>query len=363
MVLSIGMIVKNEEKYLERCLSALKPILENVESELIIADTGSTDRTVDIAKKFTSNVFYFQWCDDYAKARNSTIERSSGEWYMFVDADEILENPDELINFFNSGEYKEYEYATYIQRNLSGENDNSIYSDFYPIRLVKITDKTYFEHSIHEKLYYTGNIRKHINAVFLHYGYISGRASVKKTKKYISAIKKDLDNNLGDLRQINHITDAYTADNDIYKAIKTIYISLTLTDIEFYNLISIYKLVKLYNKIKDYKSLLNIINKLFPESKNNIINIYDPELNALFTIRDYQAYNEAFNYYDEAYKDATENGFNAKSGLYLSLHTYKGYYFANLVMNILSDVYLKNFGSAEKNIDIYIPLNKLHFYK
>ena len=52
MVLSIGMIVKNEEKYLDRCLSALKPILENVESELIIADTGSEDNTVEIAKKY-----------------------------------------------------------------------------------------------------------------------------------------------------------------------------------------------------------------------------------------------------------------------------------------------------------------------
>ena len=47
------MIVKNEEKYLERCLTALKPILDNVDSELIIADTGSADRTVEIAKKFS----------------------------------------------------------------------------------------------------------------------------------------------------------------------------------------------------------------------------------------------------------------------------------------------------------------------
>lgn len=59
MVLSIGMIVKNEEKYLERCLTALKPTLENVDSELIIADTGSTDNTVEIAKRFTDKVYYF----------------------------------------------------------------------------------------------------------------------------------------------------------------------------------------------------------------------------------------------------------------------------------------------------------------
>ena len=53
MKLTIGMIVKNEEKWLDKCLSAIKPILDNVDSELIITDTGSTDRTVEIAKKYS----------------------------------------------------------------------------------------------------------------------------------------------------------------------------------------------------------------------------------------------------------------------------------------------------------------------
>lgn len=51
--LSIAMMVKNEEKYLDQCLSSLKPIMEEIESELIIVDTGSEDRTVDIAKRYT----------------------------------------------------------------------------------------------------------------------------------------------------------------------------------------------------------------------------------------------------------------------------------------------------------------------
>ncbi|MBQ8841096.1 MAG: glycosyltransferase, partial [Ruminiclostridium sp.] len=89
MLLTIGMIVKNEEKYLEQCLNGIKPILEQVDSELIIADTGSTDRTVEIAKKFTDNVFYFEWIKDFSAARNSTLEKAKGEWFMFVDGDEV----------------------------------------------------------------------------------------------------------------------------------------------------------------------------------------------------------------------------------------------------------------------------------
>ena len=91
MILSIGMIVKNEEKNLDRCLSALQPILENIDSELIIADTGSEDKTVEIAKKYTDNVFYFEWINDFSAARNSTLNRAKGKWYMFIDADEYLD--------------------------------------------------------------------------------------------------------------------------------------------------------------------------------------------------------------------------------------------------------------------------------
>ena len=110
MLLTIGMIVKNEERFLERCLTGLKPILENVDSELIIADTGSTDKTVEIAKQFTDNVIYFEWTNDFAAARNSTRERAQGLWYMFVDGDEIFVSCDNIIKFFNSGEYKKYNF-------------------------------------------------------------------------------------------------------------------------------------------------------------------------------------------------------------------------------------------------------------
>ena len=106
MQLSIGMIVKNEEKYLDRCLAAIKPILDSIDSELIIADTGSTDSTVEIAKKYTDNVFHFEWINDFAAARNSTLDRAKGEWYMFLDADEIFKSCNDIIHFFKSGEYK-----------------------------------------------------------------------------------------------------------------------------------------------------------------------------------------------------------------------------------------------------------------
>ncbi len=189
MLLTIGMIVKNEEKYLERCLKGIRPILEQVDSELIIADTGSTDRTVEIARQFTDNVFYFEWIKDFAAARNSTLEKARGEWFMYVDADEIFESCDEIIRFFNSGEYKRYNSASYIVRNvlhasdIEGETVGSRTADFSPPRMTKILPATKFVNPIHENLSTYGPPEKPLNDVALHYGYSAALGTEEKKAK------------------------------------------------------------------------------------------------------------------------------------------------------------------------------------
>lgn len=173
MLLSIGMIVKNEEKYLDRCLTALHPILEQVDSELIIADTGSTDKTVEIAKKHTDNVFYFEWINDFGAARNSTLERAKGEWFMFVDADEIFTDCSEIISFFNSGLYKKYDAATFIQRNYTSKDMlPGTFGDFNAPRICRLDPDIRFELPIHEGYNRFGPNIKILNSAADHYGYI-----------------------------------------------------------------------------------------------------------------------------------------------------------------------------------------------
>lgn len=79
--LTIGMIVKNEEKTLGKCLASLKPLLDEVPSELIITDTGSTDHTVEIAEKYTDHIIHFEWCNDFSAARNTGLKAARGEWF------------------------------------------------------------------------------------------------------------------------------------------------------------------------------------------------------------------------------------------------------------------------------------------
>lgn len=84
--LSLCMIVKNEEASLPRCLNSVKNVVE----EMILLDTGSNDQTVQIAQELGAKVYHFQWCNDFALARNEALQYVQGEWVLVLDADEVL---------------------------------------------------------------------------------------------------------------------------------------------------------------------------------------------------------------------------------------------------------------------------------
>lgn len=87
ITISLCMIVKNEEKVLDRCLAPLVPLVD----EIIIADTGSTDRTKEIALRYTDKVYDYQWENDFSKARNFVFSKATMDYIYSADADEILD--------------------------------------------------------------------------------------------------------------------------------------------------------------------------------------------------------------------------------------------------------------------------------
>ncbi|HEX6512540.1 MAG TPA: glycosyltransferase, partial [Chloroflexota bacterium] len=84
--ISACLIVKNEEAHLSRCLASIKDVVD----EIILVDTGSTDRTVDIAREFGARVFHFEWCDDFSAARNESLRHATGDWIIWIDGDDEL---------------------------------------------------------------------------------------------------------------------------------------------------------------------------------------------------------------------------------------------------------------------------------
>jgi len=87
LMISLCMIVRNEEKFLGPCLESASPAVD----EIIVVDTGSTDGTAGIAGDYDAKIFPFPWRDDFSAARNASLERAKGDWILVLDADEALE--------------------------------------------------------------------------------------------------------------------------------------------------------------------------------------------------------------------------------------------------------------------------------
>ena len=84
--ISLCMIARDEAAQLPRCLASVRGAVD----EVVLVDTGSRDRTREIAREHGARVESFAWCDDFAAARNASLARASGDWVLVLDADEEL---------------------------------------------------------------------------------------------------------------------------------------------------------------------------------------------------------------------------------------------------------------------------------
>ena len=84
------MITKDEEEFLPRCLTSVKELVH----EIIIVDTGSADRTIDVAEAFGAKIYHHSWEDDFSKHRNQSISYAAGDWILVMDADEVIAKKD-----------------------------------------------------------------------------------------------------------------------------------------------------------------------------------------------------------------------------------------------------------------------------
>ena len=173
--LTLCMIVKNEIQNLPRCLESVKPYVE----EMIVVDTGSQDGTPEVALQYGAKVKYFEWCDDFAAARNYAISQVSGDWILVLDADEklVVESEDFLHQINSQPEFIAYSIP------LTEANDPSK-TPAYLTRLLRNLPNLKYIGRFHEQPTY----QNHCNGIdqigylenvrLLHYGY--GREQLQK---------------------------------------------------------------------------------------------------------------------------------------------------------------------------------------
>jgi len=319
IVLSVGMIVKNEEKMLEACLEGLKPLLDALPSELVIVDTGSTDKTIEIAKRYTDKIFHFDWVNDFSAARNFGLEKCTGQWFMFLDADDHFADVGDMIEFFNNERiHKNYNNAYYITRNYTTMSFDEYFS-FRAHRIARRTADLRFEGAIHEYFINFYQPAYYFESYAWHYGYAfeSGEAYKEKAKRNYILLEKELAKDPDDLRTINHIIPTMVDMDDERRAL--IERALTLAGnsddpVAF----SIYFIAhKLYSEEGENQKALDALDSVIKKAKPDnavLVEAHACKAEFLFNLGQYAEAEESCKNYLEYYKKY-EDGKLEKSAL------------------------------------------------
>jgi len=170
--LSLCMIVKDEEQFLPMCLNSVKDYVD----EIIIVDTGSTDKTVEIAHSYNAKVYHHPWENSFSKARNYSLKYATGEWIMWIDADEEVDERDahKLKKVIRDNKV-DVIYLPMFNRPIGGK----AVSVFSAEKIFRNHIGIYFEGIVHNNLKYSG-LSKNVNIRLNHYGYNQSEEQMEK---------------------------------------------------------------------------------------------------------------------------------------------------------------------------------------
>ncbi len=202
--ISACMIAKNEEKFLAQCLRSIEAAVD----EIILVDTGSTDTTVEIARSFGAKVYHHPWRDNFSEARNHSLRYATGEWILYIDADEELVHED--IPLFHRLICTNSYNAIYV----------AIYSEIpdgkskhYYTRILR-REKVHFEGLVHEQPIFDGNaLRSEIR--LNHYGY--NLSADKMQEKYVKTeilLKQELNEKPDNIFTLANLVRTYRNKKD-----------------------------------------------------------------------------------------------------------------------------------------------------
>ncbi|WP_044648571.1 glycosyltransferase family 2 protein [Paenibacillus terrae] len=186
--ISLCMIVKNEAERIAACLQSARDVVD----EIIITDTGSTDRTMDICRSMGAAVYSYEWDDSFANARNAGIARATGQWILWLDGDEELDHNESV----QLREFVKTIRADTAALKVLNEMDGFVYS-CSQIRLFRNDIGYQFVRDIHERLQPSAGKQDALEAPLLpvtvhHYGYTEKVVEVKeKSKRNIRLLEQE----------------------------------------------------------------------------------------------------------------------------------------------------------------------------
>lgn len=221
--LSICMMVKNEENNIERCLDSLRNLLKNPLVELIIVDTGSTDNTVNIAKKYTDKLYFHEWNNNFSEMRNISISYAKGNWLLLLDADECVESKETLYKLLMEYDIEEYNTIQLKIKSYANMIDETNYSILSQPRVFKNDGDFKYEGTVHNQPKFKAPI---LDAdIFIgHYGYIKSDRELmdKKFQRTANILKKELEKDPNNIYYQFQLSVSYSMYDEHKRALEEI---------------------------------------------------------------------------------------------------------------------------------------------
>ncbi|SES71639.1 Glycosyltransferase involved in cell wall bisynthesis [Salinibacillus kushneri] len=222
MKLSFVMMVKNESKYIENVLQSIQPVSDVVESEIIVLDTGSSDDTPKIAKKYTEHVYYHKWNNDFAAMRNKSISYSKGEWIFVIDGDEIITNQQSLIDFFEKGRDQNFNSVYVNIKNIIREEEGK-YNVSTVARMFKNKKNFKYVGAIHEQ-----PLKEEpaflMELTLVHYGYLATDKKLMERKftRNSDLLHQELEKDPDNIYYLHQLFNTYGMHKENEKALEYI---------------------------------------------------------------------------------------------------------------------------------------------
>jgi len=196
--LSLCMIVKNEAENLAPCIHSVKEVVD----EIIVVDTGSTDHTKEVARQIGARVYDFAWCDDFCAARNESIKCATGDYILWLDADDRMARSEveklrRLKRMFPPEKNQAYYLVVNNQSPVDGE------TLFQQMRIFPNVPGAAFEGRVHEQIFQSlgrlGIKFVQTDVVIRHTGYDGDSAVLKKSERNLKIIEEELEAKPDDL--------------------------------------------------------------------------------------------------------------------------------------------------------------------
>jgi glycosyltransferase involved in cell wall biosynthesis len=351
--ISACLMVKNEENNLKRCLDSIKDVVD----EIIIVDTGSTDNTVEIAKKYTDKIYFHEWENNFSKHRNQSISYATGDWLLIIDADEeLIFHPNSSLEKLKESLYTmPNEFGCAVVR-LMDIQKKSLIMSCNSARFFR-KGNIHYESIIHNEPKYTGTPALIFEVYLHHYGYdLSPEKMAEKYKRTTSLLLKKLEGEPNNRDILFYLSQQHCQyDNDIEgQKIGEEYLKyLDELGTEF-NQSIFYSLVMSYHKTENYDRALEIIRMGMEADKNNIDICY-ALLDHGSIVRDSYMIIDAAVKYVQLFKYYMENPHSSKG-------TFQFTFNENHYFNVLYRLALSHF-SEGMNAWQYFKENRLEFIR